>query len=72
PPEPVAPETRAPVPPAPEESNDLFAPLPGPAAAPAPQPAPEPPPPPPRTDSDTLESLEEEMAKLLGRPTHKP
>jgi hypothetical protein len=74
PPPPVEP------PPAPIESapdvesaaHDLF----GAPAAPKPQAASEPPAPepsaPPRQDSDALDSLEEEMAKLLGRPTHKP
>ncbi len=68
PPPPVpAPEPpQSPVePPAPE----LFAPPPQPEPNKPEQEAPQaPPPPPPRPDPETLESLEEEMAKLLGRP----
>jgi hypothetical protein len=63
---------------------DLFAPAPakpalGPAAAPPPAPPPAPAPPkpaapppkPPAADIDPLESLEAEMARLLGRPGDK-
>jgi hypothetical protein len=75
---PVAPEQRATAQqsePTPQAPHEAAVPAPGPLPLPAAAPQPEPPPAqvdkpaPLPTTLDTLESLEEEMAKLLGRPT---
>ncbi|OAI23054.1 hypothetical protein A1351_19995 [Methylosinus sp. R-45379] len=72
---PPAAEVPPPPPPAPEEPPHLPTPEPPPepvAVEPPPPPAPEEPAPPPAEPVDPLDSLEAEMARLLGRPESKP
>lgn len=76
-PPPAAPMSRpAEPPPAPRPAPPPPAPPPAAARPPAPPPAPPPkpaapPPPPPAAEVDPLDSLEAEMARLLGRPDEK-